>query len=345
MDAMGQRMIRALLPALGLLAALAPLLDQALARHAAAAQLAALRSRMPDGDVTRACALDARRTPLAAAGLASWQTISGCGAGASSGSGGGVKWIGRNVRGGLIHVECQANYIDMPYGYNFVGTSLVTYDVTHSWSLGVSVPYLYKYMVNPHQLGYDLANKGPGDVNVLTTLKLGETNAWATTLSVGLPTGTHDVAYKSEPIWQDRQLGLGKPTASLTLDYTVDAINGPSVLGGNVNYRGGENDLGSYRAPTATLYGYTSYLLGPFVPAAGLSVTGYADNDRDRLQEQAVPRASVAANVSLEWSTDWIALLVGASFPYDLAVRSELVRAYNRWGAWTLALGVAFAPL
>src|SRR6202008_418693 len=57
--------------------------------------------------------------------LASWQTVGGCGAGASSGTGAGVKWVGRNVSGGLFHVECQANYVKTTYGYNYVGTTLV----------------------------------------------------------------------------------------------------------------------------------------------------------------------------------------------------------------------------
>jgi hypothetical protein len=341
-------MTRALLALLCVTAGLAPLVDRALARRANERRLDEVAARPLAMDAALACPRaggpDLRALGSAPA-LASWQTVGGCGAGASSGTGGGVKWIGRNVRGGLVHVECQANYTDTPYGYNVIGTSLITYDVTDSWSLGASVPYVYKFMVNPHQLGYDLANKGPGDVNLLTTYELGATNAWDVTLSVGLPTGSYDVQYKMTPILQDQQLGLGKPTASLTLDHTTDHLWGPTVLGGNVNWRGGENDVGSYRAPTASLYGYASYLLGPFAPAAGLTVTGYAGNDRDRQTEQALPRASVAANLSLEWATDWIALLLGASFPYDVAVHSDTVKSHNRFGAWTLAFGVAFAPL
>ena len=95
--------------------------------------------------------------------LASWQTVGGCGAGASSGTGAGVKWVGRNVSGGLFHVECQANYIKTTYGYNYVGTTLVTRDLDEKWNLGASVPYLYKYMNNPYGQGFDVANRGIGD--------------------------------------------------------------------------------------------------------------------------------------------------------------------------------------
>jgi hypothetical protein len=279
--------------------------------------------------------------------LASWQTIGGCGAGASTGGVGGVKWIGRNVRGGLFKVECQANYVDIPEGHQYVGTSLVSADVTPKWNLGVNVPYLYKYMNDPFKVGVDLANKGPGDVNLLLTRRLGATNDWTVTLSGGLPTGTNDVAYLREPLPQDWQLGLGKPTAALTIDHTIDNLWGPVVLGGTANWRGGENQHGNYRAPTASLYSYVGYLLGPLVPAAGLSLTGFAGPDRDRGSPQAVPGATLAAHLSLEWATDWMAVLVGTSLPADFAVKSESkTEKENRFGyGWTFAIGLAFAPL
>jgi hypothetical protein len=143
---------------------------------------------------------------------------------------------------------------------------------------------------------------------------------------------------------QDRQLGLGKPTAGLVLDHTIDNLWGPIVLGGSANWRGGRNALGSYRAPSASLYSYVSYLLGPFAPAAGVSATGFLGTDRDLGQEQSLPVFTVAGNLSLEWATDWIALLVGVSVPYEYAVHSQMVRAHNRLGSWTLAIGAAFAP-
>jgi hypothetical protein len=284
-------------------------------------------------------------TPAAArAGLlASWENVGGCGAGASTGSAGGIKWIGRNVRGGLFRVECQANYVDVPDGYNYVATSLVSHDLTPRWNLGVSVPYLYKYMRDPFKVGVDLANKGPGDVSVLLTRRFGDIADWNVTLGVGLPTGSDDVEFRREKLSQDRQLGIGKPTAMLVVDHTIERGWGPIVLGGTANWRGGENDHDAYRTPTGSLYAYAGYLLGPLVPAAGLSLTGFAGKDRDRQQQQALPRASLAANVSLEWSTDWLALLIGASLPYDFAVESETIARQNRWGFWTVGVGAAVA--
>ena len=275
--------------------------------------------------------------------LASWQSVAGCGAGASVGTGGGVKWIGRNVRGGMFHLECQANYVKMPYGYNFVGTTLVSHDLSPRWNLGVSVPYLYKFMNNPYDVGVDIANKGPGDVNALITTRMGETQDWSLTLALGIPTGSHDLKFRTEVLPQDRQLGLGKPTGSLVLDHTIDNDWGPVVVGATAGWRGGKNDQDSFRAPSASVYGYAGYLLGRFVPAFGLSATGWDGLDLDRGQEQAMPVVSVAANLSLEWATDWVAFLLGFSVPFDYRVRSESIETHNRIGPWTLALGAAFA--
>jgi hypothetical protein len=190
----------------------------------------------------------------------------------------------------------------------------------------------------------DLANKGPGDVAVLLSRELGDASAWKATLSLGAPTGAYQTAFRMQLLPQDRQLGLGKPTASFILDHTIDNIWGPVVVGGTANWRGGENVYKSYRAPSASLYSYVGTMLGPFTPAAGLSVTGFAGVDRDAGEPQALPYASVAGSVSIEWAADWIALLVGASMPYDLGVHSNTVARDNRFGPWVLAFGAAFAP-
>lgn len=331
------------------LAALTPRLERAAATHDVSrrldrAQLAAY-ALLPDALAPEARAAPALSHRIERLGplLASWQTVGGCGAGASSGTGSGIKWIGRGVRGGLFYLETQVNYVRMPYGYNFISTTLLSYDLTPEWSLGVSVPYLYKFMNDPFKVRVDLANKGPGDVAVLATRHLGDARAWKLTLSLGIPVGTNDVAYLMQRLPQDRQLGLGKPTASLVLDHTIDNLWGPIVLGGTANWRGGTNNLGSYRGPSASVYSYAGVLLGPFVPAAGLSVTGFAASDRDFGEPQALPYASAAANVSLEWSTDWMALLLAGSLPYDVGVHSTTVPAFNRFGPWTVALGAAFA--
>ena len=54
------------------------------------------------------------------------------------------------------------------------------------------------------------------------------------------------------------------------------------------------------------------------MPVAGLTVTGIQEKDRDQERVQDLPLLTVAANASIEWATDYFALLVGASFPFDV---------------------------
>lgn len=299
--------------------------------------------------------LDAPASPssaAAAAGVASlagWQTIGGCGGGAGGGAGVGIKWIGRNVTGGLFHLEMQGNYEKKAYGYDYSAVTLLTRDLDDKWTLGVSIPYLYKYMNDPYGLYVDVANKGPGDVNVMVTRRFGAINDTSVMLGVGLPSGTHDAVFRTtELLPQERQLGMGKPTASMVIDHTIDNLWGNYVLGGTVAYRGGENELGNYRSPSGSLYSYVSYLFGPFVPAFGVSVNGWQDHDRDRGGAQETPLFSVAGSASLEYATDWAALLIGASLPYqyDGIEKDANGRAQNPWrmGEWLFGVGLALAP-
>lgn len=338
---LGRRLLAVALLAL----ALTPAVQRWHARGETRTRLAAVRG------AGEACALDAaaltrveRLGPL----LASWQTVGGCGAGASTGTGAGIKWIGRNVSGGLFHVECQGNYVKTTYGYNYVATTLVSRDLTDRWNLGVSVPWLYKFMRDPYDVGVDVANKGLGDVNVLLTRKLGPINATSLTLGIGAPTGSANAAFKDMMLPQDRQLGLGRPTASLTLDHTFDHLWGNTVLGALAAYRGGENQYHSSRVPSATGYAYSTYMLGRFAPAIGLQASGLAGHDRDRGAEQTSPLFSVAANVSLELAFDSVAILAGASLPYQYdGVTTDNnggARSPWGWGPWIVAVGAAFAP-
>ena len=101
------------------------------------------------------------------------------------------------------------------------------------------------------------------------------------------------------------------------------------------SYPGGENSLKNYRSPSASAYGYVGYLLGPFVPALGVSGTVFQEADRDvGLPSDDQPNAMAALNGSLEWSTDWLAVLLGLSLPYS----------QRGLEPWTAGLGFAIAP-
>ena len=131
--------------------------------------------------------------------LASWQTIGGCGAGAGAASSGGLKWIGRNVRGGLFNVQEQASYSNIgtaPYNeHNLFVNTLINADVTEKWNLGLVLPFVYKYLDDPLHLAPDApavnySNGGLGDVSLMVTRRLGRINATSVTGIVGLPTGS-----------------------------------------------------------------------------------------------------------------------------------------------------------
>ena len=135
--------------------------------------------------------------------LASWQTVGGCGAGAASGGGVGVKWIGRNVSGGLFNVQSQASYTRVHSTYledQLFVNNLITKDVGEKWQLGVNVPIVYKYLRDPYGLNVDLSNSGLGDVNLQAMRRYGAINDTLFTLSLGLPTGKYDQLYKNAPL-------------------------------------------------------------------------------------------------------------------------------------------------
>jgi hypothetical protein len=287
-----------------------------------------------------------RLSPL----LASWETIGGCGAGGSGGVGT-VKWIGRNTTGGLFQLVTQANYIPFADGYNLTLSDLISREIDDRWTVGAQVPFVYKRYRNYLGLPVDVSNGGFGDVNFLATYKFGAIRDWALTAALGIPSGAHAAKYKNDLLTQEKQLGPGRVTGSLTLDHTLDQTWGVITLGGLASWRGGENDLGNYRAPFASVYGYAGYFLGPFVPAIGLSLSGFLKSDRDRGLEQTVPLLLASANASIEWSNDWIAVLLGVSVPvglyYDRSVMVDGEKPKNPPTGiqpWTASLGVSVSP-
>jgi hypothetical protein len=288
--------------------------------------------------------------------VASWQTVGGCGAGSGGGSSVGLKWIGRNVTGGLFNVQEQVTYTKLVGEagnpeYNLFFNTLITADIGQKWNVGVNLPLVYKYLVDPKGTG-DYSNSGLGDISLLATLKLGRIKSWSLTGILGIPTGVHDAHYNPTgiPIYlnQSEQIGFGEWTGSLILDHTLDQMWGLIVLGGAAAWRGGKNNLDSYRAPSGTVYGYAGYFLGPLVPAFGLSLTGFTGHDTDQNDEQTTPLVSMAANLSLEWSSNWIALLIAASFPYGYDGITQYdngnPRSAWRFLPWTVSLGIAVAP-
>lgn len=282
--------------------------------------------------------------------LASWETIGGCGAGTSTGGGGGIKWIGRNTSGGLFQLISMAGYTHQKDGYILSLNTQISRDLSEKWNFGFAVPLLYKYYRDPFPLlPVDISNSGVGDISALLTRRFGEINDTSLTLQVGFPTGTHDARYRTIALSQEKQLGLGKVTGTLILDHTLDQVWGLIVLGGTVGYRGGQNELYNYRAPVANIYAYAGYFMGPWVPSLGLTLQRFFGVDRDANQEQQEQLSSVIASAALEWSTDWLAIIGGVSLPYgwDIGGKAEpgtLNPLTPGLQPWTAAVGISVSP-
>jgi hypothetical protein len=321
------------------------------ARHEADVRLDALAAgASPAGCVAPSVDGLSARASLTAA-LSSWQTVGGCGA-SSATSGGGLKWVGRNVSGGLFGVQCQATYSPLlttpdRAEHMFTLSTLISKEVDDRWAMGVNVPFVYQYLRDPFDTQVDLSNGGLGDVAVQLTRRFGAIAATAVTASLVLPTGKYDTVYKTRPLRQHNQLGFGRYGGSLMIDHNMDESWGLVVVGASGNYRGGQNRLESYRAPSGSVYSYAGYYLGRFVPALGVSATGFTGHDRDRSDEEDSALYLFAATASIEWSTDWMALIVGGSLPYQFDGRySKDNRPKNPWGfgQWTVGVGLALSP-
>lgn len=281
--------------------------------------------------------------------LSSWETIGGCGAGTSTGAGGGIKWIGRSVSGGLFQLQTLATYTHLSDGYNASFITQVSRDLGEKWSVGLSVPLLYKYYRDYLARPVDISNAGVGDVAGFLTRRFGEINDTTLTVLVAAPTGVNDATYKTIPLTQEKQLGLGRVNGSVTLDHTLDKTWGLIVLGGTFGYRGGQNEFGNYRAPAAAVYGYTGYFSGAWVPSLGLSLSHFFGADRDRGLDQEVQLWAVTGTLALEWANDDVAILGGFSLPFGWDKRGVVDGAASGNAdaglqPWTVGLGVTLSP-
>jgi hypothetical protein len=335
-------------------AALYPLLDRRLAGQAALARVERARGQTAAfGDrwsVTDEWLLGARER-----GLASWGNIGGCGVSGAATATGGVKWVGRGVTGGLVDVQCilsQTGFEDGARQSTFstrLGTS-----IGYKWLVAATVPFRYNVeeVFDGDISRGDTHLPGFGDISLEGTRKLGITNAHTVTLSLTIPTGTHDAVRRGVVLPQRMQLGTGVMGVSGVYEFTRDFDWGPMIFGGNVFYGGWENSIkergGDFRGSGASGYVYAGYLLGPLVPSVGLNLTAKITGDRqDGFALDGQPMVMVSPTVALEWSVDWLAVLLSASLQLSLFEGSDpLFGGAGNWEAvfeletWTIGLGV-----
>jgi hypothetical protein len=306
-----QRMFPAVVTAAALaIAALVPIAERAVARQAAERHL-------------RQAHLAPLAAPLVLAlpperGLASWNSIGGCGAGGGSASapGGGIKWVGRNVTGGLVDTQALTTQT-YAHGNQFttLAARLGGY-LTPRWGVALNVPVLYKAGdVSVLGATRNARISGFGDLSVELSCKLGPIAAHQVMLLASVPTGSWDAVREGVVLPQHLQLGSGVPGLTGQYQYTQDHDWGLALFGATASYAGWQNDLGDYRAPSATIFGHVGYLLGPWVPSLGLTLFGKIQHDRERGAPRAFsdPLVMLVPSVGLEWSTDWIAVLPAAT--------------------------------
>lgn len=266
--------------------------------------------------------------------LASWGNVGGCGVSGATATAGGFKWIGRGVSGGLVDVQCIASrntYLDGASSLSF-STRLGT-NLGYKWSVAATVPFIYNQEdVDSFGVEKRAYLPGFGDLSFEATRKLGITNAHSLTLALTAPTGAHDAVRKGVILPQRQQLGSGVMGASLTYEYTRDFDWGLMIFGGTLGWGGWENSVGDFRAPSLSGYVYAGYMLGPFVPSAGLTVTGRFMTDRERNVDVMNVREMFSINPTLgiEWSSDYLALMLSLSTPLS----------FQRMDSWTIGLGL-----
>jgi len=313
----------------GLLLALAavalyPIADRALARHRARQQLRelerAISSKAPPQVASDALEVPASLLSVRAEiPLASWGSIGGCGAGggSSSGPGGGIKWVGRNVTGGLLDVQCLPSET-LSHGNSF-STLLTRFGVspTQRWGLALYAPVLYKEG-DVTVLGQTKTARiaGFGDFNFEVSRKLGRTGAHLLSLIASAPLGAHDAVRQGIVLPQYLQLGSGVVGATAQYQYTRDRDWGLMLMGGTLNYGGWENSIGDWRAPSATASTHVGYVVGPLVPSAGLTLFGKPVHDRERGISRPAgndPLFMMVPALGLEWSSDWVAFFLAGT--------------------------------
>jgi hypothetical protein len=251
--------------------------------------------------------------------LASWGSIGGCGAGGGSAStpGGAIKWVGRNVTGGLIDVQCMSSETLSHSNWFSAVSARLGMSPFQRWGVAAYVPILYK-VGDVSVLGQTKTARiaGFGDVSLEVSRKLGATLAHMLSLIGSTPTGSHDAVRQGIVLPQRLQLGSGVLGLTAQYQYTRDRDWGLMLVGGTVSYNGWQNGIGDYRAPTATASTHVGYIWGRLVPSAGMTLFGKPAHDRERgasLATSSDPLFMLIPSLGLEWSSDWVALMLAGT--------------------------------
>jgi hypothetical protein len=178
---------------------------------------------------------------------AAWSAIGGCGAGGGGGSAGAGKWIGRGATGGLYDIQVLQNRtVGEDYTYDQTGIDVST-KVFEAYTIGLSASWKSNvFEIDPYKTGSDFTGTktevvgGFGDLGLSASRNFGDMNQHSATVSLGLPTGRHDIkrtfsnADGFSP-WMPPQVqpGSGHYALGITGETTVDRDWGLYILGAN----------------------------------------------------------------------------------------------------------------
>lgn len=176
---------------------------------------------------------------------AAWSAIGGCGAGGGGGSAGGGKWIGRGATGGLYDIQVLQNRtVGEDYTYDQTGLDLST-KLFQSYTFGLAASWKSNvFEIDPYKTGSDFTGTktqvvgGFGDLGLSVSRNFGDMNQHSSTISLGLPTGRHDIKRTFSNAdgfvpWMPPQVqpGSGHYTLGLTGETTVDRDWGLYIFG------------------------------------------------------------------------------------------------------------------
>lgn len=305
--------------ALCALVSLLPLADRLVAHYQVGQMLegAAPTERARPTERCAAPQSNPRALPFARRLRPLWADIGGCGAGGGSASStsGGIRWIGRSVTGGLLDMQCMSS-ATQSHGNTFTtfNTRLATGALFQKWVFALNLPLLYKTgEVDVFGTAKRAHIVGFGDMSFEITRKLGITNTSLLTLIASAPLGSSDAVRQGVVLPQRLQMGSGVLSLSGVFQRTMDRDWGLIVLGANATYGGWENSIGDFRGSSGGAFGYVGYIWGPFVPAAGLALTGQFQHGRERGRELDDPLFIASPQLSVEWASDYVALLLAST--------------------------------
>lgn len=182
-----------------------------------------------------------------------WANVGGCGSSGGGAAAGAGKWIGRGVSGGLVDVEVLSNKtLGGDYYYSAQALSTTFHWPSHpNYTAGLALAWKHNtFEYEGYKVAEDITSRmqretgGFGDLGLSFNYLFGNENEHSAGLSIGLPTGQHDIKrlhLKGQNIEPDDvrymspfvQPGGGLYSLGASYEWTKTKDWGLIVLGGS----------------------------------------------------------------------------------------------------------------